>query len=272
MGHSFDHPGPLEFIYRLKKYILGKHSSAVFSLHKNVEDDVMTNNLSTELLENKNISNENNANEAEKDIILTQSIFDAILDGNDLIFDEDEFDFEIKNMNENINNDIISMAGLEYITGFVAHHFRAKYPHLMSNGDMNSSSWIAYASRGNLTVPSNKLMDVAKVMEHFFIQFHGEYFSKDISIIRKIADKVINYYKGDLPVPEKVLLYLIRTRTFILVRAINAEHKQKYDNMKKNKKKFNKVINIIPKLHASSSNQVIFITPTNNLIIHKSKK
>uniref|UniRef100_A0A2S2P2E1 THAP9-like helix-turn-helix domain-containing protein n=1 Tax=Schizaphis graminum TaxID=13262 RepID=A0A2S2P2E1_SCHGA len=52
MGHSFDHPGPLEFIYRLKKYILGKHSSAVFSLHKNVEDDVMTNNLSTELTVN----------------------------------------------------------------------------------------------------------------------------------------------------------------------------------------------------------------------------
>jgi len=96
MGHSFDHPGPLEFIYRLKKYILGKHSSAVFSLHKNVEDDVMTNYLSTELLENKNISNENNANEAEKDIILTQSIFDTILDGYDLIFNEDEFDFEIK--------------------------------------------------------------------------------------------------------------------------------------------------------------------------------
>lgn len=115
-------------------------------------------------------------------------------------------------------------------------------------------------------------MDIAKVMEHFFIQFHGEYFSKESSIIRKIADKVKNYYKGDLPVPEKVLLYLIRTRTFIFVRAINAENKQKYDSMKKNKKKLNKVINIIPKLHASSSNQAILIPPTNDLIIDKSKK
>lgn len=252
MGHSFDHPGPLEFIYRLKKYILGKHSSAVFSLHKNSEDDIMTNNLSSELLENKNISNTNN--EIEKDIILTQSSFDAILDGNDLIFDEHEFDFEIKNMDENINNNIVSMAGLEYITGFVAHHFRAKYPNLISNGDMNSSSWIAYASRGNLTVPDNKLMDVAKVMEHFFTQFHGEYFSKENSIITKIADKVINYFKGDLPVPEKVLVYLIRTRTFILVRAINAQHKENYEKIKKNKKKLNKVINLIPKLQSSSSN------------------
>lgn len=163
------------------------------------------------------------------------------------------------------------MAGLEYITGFVAQHFRAKYPHLMYNGDMNSSSWIACASRGNSTVSSNKLMDVAKVMEHFFTQLHGEYFSKDISIIRKIADKVIKYYKEDLPVPEKVLLYLMRTRTFILVCAINAEHKQKYDNLKKNKKKLNKVINTTPKLHTSSSNQDILIPPTNELLIDRVK-
>lgn len=204
MDHSFDHPGPLEFIYKLKKYILGKHSSAVFSLHKNAEDDIMTNNLSSELLENKNISTTNN--EIEKDIILTQSIFDAIIDSNDLIFDEEEFDFEIKSMDENINNNIVSMASLEYITGFVAHHFRAKYPYLISNGDINNSSWIAYASRGNLTVPDNKLMDVAKVMKYFFTQFQDEYFSKENSIITKVADKLINYFKRDLPVPEKVLI------------------------------------------------------------------
>lgn len=39
-------------------------------------------------------------------------------------------------MIEKINNNIISIAGLEYITGFVAHHFRAKYPHLIFNGDI----------------------------------------------------------------------------------------------------------------------------------------
>lgn len=245
MGHSFDHPGPLEFIYRLKKYILGKHSSAVFSIHKNTEDDIMTTNLSTALLENKNLSNQDN--ETEKDIILTQSIFDAILDGNELIFDEHDFDLEIHNIDENITNNIVSMAGLEYVTGFVAHHFRAKYPCLISNENNSISSWIAYASRGNLTRPSNNLMDVAKIMENFFTQFHGQCFSKENLIINKIADRVINYYKRNLPVQEEVLKYLIRTRTFILVRAINTENKQKYDSLKKKKKKIDKVINKIPK-------------------------
>lgn len=73
MGHSFDHPGPLQFIYRLKKYILGKHSSAVFSVHKNTEDDVMTNNLSTELLKNKNNNKINKTVDSHEteDVILT---------------------------------------------------------------------------------------------------------------------------------------------------------------------------------------------------------
>lgn len=39
MGHNYDHPPPLEFSNRLRKYILSKHSSAIFAIDKNCRDD-----------------------------------------------------------------------------------------------------------------------------------------------------------------------------------------------------------------------------------------
>lgn len=83
MGHTFDSPGRLEFINRLKKYILGKHSAAVFSVHKNTEDYVNTDNMSIEIL-NKNKKNlirttSEEENNNEREIVLTQSLFNAIL-------------------------------------------------------------------------------------------------------------------------------------------------------------------------------------------------
>lgn len=46
MGYNYDHPPPLEFANRLGKYILSKHSSAIFSVNKNCsEDDTNNRNL-----------------------------------------------------------------------------------------------------------------------------------------------------------------------------------------------------------------------------------
>lgn len=39
MGRTHDHPSALEFEYRLKSYILGKHAAVILSRYKNAEDD-----------------------------------------------------------------------------------------------------------------------------------------------------------------------------------------------------------------------------------------
>jgi hypothetical protein len=39
MGGANDHPSPLEFQYRLRWLILGKHSAAVFTQNKNTEEN-----------------------------------------------------------------------------------------------------------------------------------------------------------------------------------------------------------------------------------------
>jgi hypothetical protein len=39
MGGANDHPSPLEFQYRLRWFILGKHSAEVFRQNKNTEEN-----------------------------------------------------------------------------------------------------------------------------------------------------------------------------------------------------------------------------------------
>jgi len=118
MGNTSDNPAPLDFMRRLKKYILGKHSAAIFSNHQNTKKDTDVNNLSMDILNKK----KNN----EEEIVITQDIFVAILDGKELIYEEEPIDLS----NTDIFSSVTSMAGLQYIIGFVAHHFKNKYPEL----------------------------------------------------------------------------------------------------------------------------------------------
>lgn len=91
-----------------------------------------------EILNNK--TNKNNSttnagnNDVEKEIILTQSLFDAILDDEELVF-EDDYCLDNFDLDSVINSDIIEMAGLRYIFGFTAYHFKAKYPYLSQTND-----------------------------------------------------------------------------------------------------------------------------------------
>jgi len=123
MGNKSDNPAPLDFMRQLKKYILGKHSAAIFSNHQNTKDDTDVNNLSMDILNKKKPIKKT---KDEEEIVLTQDIFDAILDGKELIYEEEPIDLS----NTEISRSVTSMARLQYITGFVAHHFKNKYPEL----------------------------------------------------------------------------------------------------------------------------------------------
>jgi len=77
IGCNFDNPCPLEFINRLRKYILCKHSSTVFTLYTNCKEDTTnTENIVTP-------SSVSTITTDESEIVLT-SIFDAIIDDTSL--------------------------------------------------------------------------------------------------------------------------------------------------------------------------------------------
>lgn len=107
-------------------YIMFAHSAAVFSNHKNTENDCSVNNLTVSLLDKDNTYQKDN------EIVLTHNIFDAILDGEELVFEEYPSEFY------EIDNDILLSAGLKYISGFVGHKFKTKYPNRGPINNVNS--------------------------------------------------------------------------------------------------------------------------------------
>lgn len=244
MGHTFDNPGPLEFMRRLKKYILGKHSSAVFSSNKNTKEDVTSNNLSADLLMQKRTLDHHKCQQKETEIVLTHDVFNDILDGKDIDYDSFEYS-NIEEIHTDQSTDLISDAGLKYISGFVAHHFKGKYQLGESTKTYTATSecpeWILYASKGNLIVPSAEMLQAAKLMETMFKKIHGNSFCKEDNIIKKVVNACLD--NGDLPIPLEVLRYMVRTRTYIMVRALNAKQTDYYQKSKQSKKKLDKIIN-----------------------------
>ncbi|CAI6359962.1 unnamed protein product [Macrosiphum euphorbiae] len=111
MGCNFDNPIPLEFIYRLRKYILCKHSSTVFTLHTNCKEDTTNKeNIVTP-------SSLSTITTDEPEIVLTQCIFDAIIDDTSLNA-ELELEESIKVQKEGcLSIGRISKAGLIYLAG-----------------------------------------------------------------------------------------------------------------------------------------------------------
>ncbi|KYN50328.1 hypothetical protein ALC62_12636, partial [Cyphomyrmex costatus] len=104
--------------------------------------------------------------------------------------------------------------------------------------------WINYVSRGHLISPSSILLDVGKIMNIEFEDFHKTWIHKDPWIFKTVADrteaKMIN-----TQILREVLLCLVRTRTYIRVRNINKKiftHNYKIKHNKKMSKFTNRKI------------------------------
>jgi hypothetical protein len=286
MGSCKDHPSGYEFRYRLRWYILGKHSHAVFSVNRNAEEDVDASCISSISCEtpsstskipatvtastplpsspvaSTSLNNHSYSDNSQDEIILTKEIFSNIInispqelqedsahleenmddmgynDDDLFIFNEESDNADICTLySESTTNDIVQEAGLEYVAGYVAHRYKMKYPNLQkSTTNDDSRNWIQSVSKGYLSYPSDELMNISKIAEKCFNDFHGEYFSTEDYVIQK----VINLIKKDNEyldcIPEEVLQCLVRTRTYIRVREINKKQYSKNDARRKNKK------------------------------------
>lgn len=238
MGGANDHPSPLDFRYRMRWFILGKHSAAIFTENRNNEEN------NEECLVNMEKESSNASNE---DVCLTQKILSNITENEvslnnhkqgdceeetifsnpfvepqyfkEFIDDEDILqlvkDVDVK---EKINNE-----SLKYIAGYVAHRFKNKYSlgtPTNNCGNSNTPDWLQSISRGFLMEPSDELLKAAHILDAEFFSMHGTSLSSENKIFTKLAQRTINKLEGS-SIPFEVILCLSRTRTYIRLRDLN---------------------------------------------------
>ncbi|XP_018049866.1 PREDICTED: uncharacterized protein LOC108688213 [Atta colombica] len=302
-----DHLSAFDFKYRLRWYILGNHSQAVFTLNRNTKGDMDPTCMSSSISDVTNPTAKKSmttpviwtaeANTSQKlssmpmtlyssksndssflqeeetferteecadEIILTKELFsniinispDELIEANnydnnestidtcfDDIYDDELFDIikdGFKGTFDYLN--LVQEVGLEYIAGFVAYKFKTKYPSLGTTEDASGTSkWIETVSKDYFTNPSAELLNATKVVERYFVHFHGNYFSKESFVIKKVVALVKNSGHYANEIPHEVLHYLVKIRTYIRVREINRRSYAINDNTKKKGIKMKKI-------------------------------
>lgn len=83
-----------------------------------------------------------------------------------------------------------------------------------------ATDWIQTVSRGSLSHPNDKLWEVALKLECEFHKMHGNSLSKEKKIFKKLAARTMSEIKTT-SVPNEVVMYFARTRTYIRLRDLN---------------------------------------------------
>ncbi|KAA0185446.1 hypothetical protein HAZT_HAZT003920 [Hyalella azteca] len=131
MGSINDHPSPLDFKHRIKKYVLGRQQTLV-ALEPNtvlaLDDDVVACGI-------KQLASASAVSPRLESPCLTSDVFRNI----SLPNDDTNSDCAVE-VPENEEE------AFKYVLGFIAH----KFPQVSSNL-ADSGSWIAHVSKGGLT-------------------------------------------------------------------------------------------------------------------------
>lgn len=232
MGGPNDHPSPLEFKYRLRWYILGKNSSAIFTENRNTlesSESCLINvleELSTDKCEKKEICLTQQMLAClsdEKEIDNVQSEEEMIMQHSFVMpqYLEEEVPQLIKDLKV---KEKVTQESLIYIAGFVAHKFKNKYCLGIPTNQLDTRKapdWLQFISRGLLLHPNDALLEAAQKMETEFSDMHGDTLSKEKHIIHSLAERTIARLEKSKAIPLEVILCLSRTRTYIRLRDLN---------------------------------------------------
>lgn len=146
-------------------------------------------------------------------------------------------------MEKTLATEKICQEGLKYVAGYVAWRFSYNtslgvHTRLLSEAEKPTGDWILHVTKGHLKYPSEKLLKAAQIMNEEFERYHGRTFAKDEKIFDTLATKTNENLSEKLDM--KVLLCLVRTRTYIRLRQLNghlfAERKKlrEQNRMRKN--------------------------------------
>lgn len=130
----------------------------------------------------------------------------------------------LNNFEHTVSQEIIEQNALLYVAGYVAHRFRNQYSYLATptkNLPNISDDWISCFSKGNCLYPSPSFQKTAQIMNEEFNKFHGDLFSRESKIFDKLTNIVLEKLNNNFP--KQVIACLVRTRTYIRLRAKNKE-------------------------------------------------
>ena len=95
-------------------------------------------------------------------------------------------------------------------------------------------------SDGHLIYPKDPLLNVARIIDSKFIEFHGQTnLSKESYIFEKVFEKVKREARQH-GIPVEVIKCLIRTRTYIRLREMNKKKEDKEGSIDENVEKCRK--------------------------------
>lgn len=270
---AYDHPSALDFKYRVRRYILGRQSKIMLSNNSNVVDDspstsslvTPTNNdcFISDMIEPFVMDNSNDTGNDDHEEMAIFNVYDNDDNNNDDpnyyqpieemdLLDEENGTCVIEYKPTDEEEELLSKfeqmerihrietQGLQYIAGYVAHRFKMKYPHLgnptcaTQNVQNPRENWIQFISRGGLLEPSEEMVRIATHINQEFLNFHQD----DLRTEKFIFTKLLQIVRATIhtSIPDEVILCLIRTRTYMRVRALNIKIMLKNREQKQKRK------------------------------------
>ncbi|KAJ4440540.1 hypothetical protein ANN_08681 [Periplaneta americana] len=154
-GGLYDHPTPLNSLYRLRMIILGNNAGNI-EKHKNTHTESSEEYLSSQLLRTCGVKCTDLVQNSIPDIFIQEE--DDTSGSGSTIVGEKETEMEVE--------------GLRYIAGWIASKHSETHPNLGHRTDTEETdhssyclvSWIRSLSYGGLTEPTSKWLDIAFVL------------------------------------------------------------------------------------------------------------
>lgn len=238
MGRTNDNPTAYDFKYRLRWYILGKHSSSIFVSNANTEPQSSSDENPTRpvLIKSPNIVSNLSIEDSGIDEMNNQECITSIQFKSLKIVQEEENEKEHivanlqfpSNIAKKVTDIDLHSSSLTYIAGYVAFRFKNKYNFLHKSqtlhttaAHIDSDDWISRISRGQLLHPTEAFLEIIKNGENIFKEFYGDNFNKSNGIITKVSSESHKKTQNILNTPMEVIKCFVRTRIYIRIRHIN---------------------------------------------------
>lgn len=249
IGLTYNNPVPLEFKYRMRKYLLTRNPHLILNTC-NVQIDT-TSNIRIDEFEVERLNNDNetetltNFDPPPND---NENLEEKVEENEDHLSEEEAIQFPVSQEEEidieydyivlvdtqgtdnfdtteeeSRNDDVIYQSGLLGIAGYIAHKLKNKFTYLAREdlAVMNPKSlpdWVDTLSEGGLTHPSAEFMEQVHVMDQLFNDHHGNGLNHNPECVKSLCGKIKSILTN---CDDIVIKRFVRARLFLRIRHVN---------------------------------------------------
>lgn len=217
MGGTYDHPSPLSVKHRMRAYLMGKDSSlmgAKYNTLGEIKENCFT------LSSCSTSTNEQSAEIAlNSELCLSAMSFIASAsdDREEITDNMGEEEVDLGRSLENATH----AQGMAYFGGYIVR----KFPHHNLGSKFlksEKSSWIDAIGRQSekLMKPNDEFLRKLQIMGQLFNCYHGE---TTLKPGKAVMTKLAKEMQQHVDLPEEVLKFYVRCRTFFRMRILNGK-------------------------------------------------